>query len=88
MLASVRRSLFTGDDERQAYLAALLQGCIHVLENVNMLLDSDCYHQFCRLMARIKSNFQLRELVACEGYKTFIEKVALFTMESFRAFKV
>jgi len=80
----VRRSLFTGDDERKAYLEYFMKGILKLLENPKSLADEQCYHQLCRLLARIKSNFQLRELVAAQDYPKFIEAVANFTVKSFQ----
>eukprot|EP01080_Neovahlkampfia_damariscottae_P008717 gene8717-663_t len=84
LLSCVRRSLFTGDEEREAYLSRFISGIIQVLDNrKNILSDDDCYHQFCRLLTRLKSNFQLKELVACKDYPNFIKSCAVFTVESF-----
>lgn len=56
-----------------------------LLENpTSSLVDEQCFHQLCRLLARIKSNFQLRELVASSDYPKFIDAVANFTVKSFQ----
>jgi exportin-7 len=54
LLSSVRRSLFTGDDERKAYLSLFVDGIVSVLNTKQGLNVSDNYHQFCRLLARLK----------------------------------
>ena len=46
------------------------------------LADQGCYHEFCRLLMRLKSNYQLGELMRLEDYSTFIELVAKFTVSS------
>jgi exportin-7 len=77
--------LFTGDEEREVYLSRFITGINGVLDNRNNILaDEDCYHQFCRLLTRLKSNFQLKELVACKDYPKFLESCAVFTVESFK----
>lgn len=54
LLSSVRRSLFTGDDERKAYLSLFVDGIVNILTTKQGLNLSDNYHQFCRLLARLK----------------------------------
>ena len=46
------------------------------------LADSECYHEFCRLMMRLKSNYQLGELMRQDDYPRLIELVAKFTVSS------
>lgn len=43
-------------------------GIRFILENPSSLSDPACYHEFCRLLARLKSNYQLTEIVKVEGY--------------------
>jgi exportin-7 len=83
-LASVRRSLFTGDDERKTYLVRFVNGIEQVLQNNFGLGSQECYHEFCRLLARLKANFQLNEFVACNNYNSWLEKCANFTVASFK----
>ncbi len=40
------------------------------------------YHEFCRLLARLKSNYQLGELVKVEKYAQIIKLIAEFTVTS------
>lgn len=46
------------------------------------LADPNNYHEFCRLLARLKSNYQLGEIVKVEGYSEFIALIAKFTVTS------
>ena len=62
-LASVRRSLFTGETERSAFLARLVTGTRDVLRSNQGLAEHANYHEFCRLLGRLKTNYQLSELV-------------------------
>ena len=62
-LASVRRSLFTGEAERSAFLARLVTGTRDVLRSNQGLSEHANYHEFCRLLGRLKTNYQLSELV-------------------------
>ncbi|XP_038220964.1 exportin-7 [Zerene cesonia] len=40
------------------------------------------YHEFCRLLARLKSNYRLGELVMVDNYPRLIEAIAKFTVQS------
>lgn len=80
-IASVRRSLFT-NTERAKFLTHLVNGVKHILQNPQGLSDPSNYHEFCRLLARLKSNYQLGELVTVENYPEAIQLVAKFTVES------
>lgn len=46
------------------------------------LSDTDNYHEFCRLLARLKSNYQLGELIAVPCYPEAIALIAKFTVQS------
>jgi len=48
------------------------------------LSDANNYHEFCRLLARLKSNYQLGELVLVESYPEAIQLIAKFTIDSLR----
>ncbi|RWS05952.1 exportin-7-like protein [Dinothrombium tinctorium] len=80
-IASVRRSLFS-NTERAKFLTQLVTGVRRILENPQGLSDPSCYHEFCRLLARLKSNYQLSELVKVEGYPETIALIAKFTVTS------
>ena len=46
------------------------------------LQHQDNYHQFCRLLGRLKANYQLSELVKTDGYLEWLELAAGFTVMS------
>lgn len=54
MLGSLRRSLFSSDEERQAFLVRMVRGTLHILQAQCGLADHDNYHELCRLLARLK----------------------------------
>ncbi|KAL4714799.1 hypothetical protein ACJJTC_002658 [Scirpophaga incertulas] len=80
-LASVRRSLFS-NNERAKFLKRLSAGVLRILDNTQGLSDPTNYHEFCRLLARLKSNYQLGELVMVDNYNRLIELIAKFTVQS------
>ena len=82
LLSSVRRSLFPTDKDRAAFLGRLVSGIREMLSKRTGLHHQDNYHQFCRLLGRLKANYQLSELVKAEGYLEWLELAASFTVQS------
>lgn len=88
--ASFRRSFFN-NNERQLFLGQLVSGVCDILcatgngSGGGAMQEASCYHELCRLVCRLKSNFQLGELVALPGYTRFIELLAQFTVRSLEA---
>ncbi|TKR60380.1 hypothetical protein L596_027635 [Steinernema carpocapsae] len=85
-LASVRRTLFN-NTERQQYLGELVSGIKLVMQNSEKLRDSASFHEFCRVISRLKSNYQLCELMKVEDYKSMVELLAEFTIQSLRMYE-
>eukprot|EP00586_Coscinodiscus_wailesii_P002586 CAMPEP_0172484254 /NCGR_PEP_ID=MMETSP1066-20121228/11629_1 /TAXON_ID=671091 /ORGANISM="Coscinodiscus wailesii, Strain CCMP2513" /LENGTH=1123 /DNA_ID=CAMNT_0013248627 /DNA_START=273 /DNA_END=3644 /DNA_ORIENTATION=+ len=84
LLCSIRRSLFPTDKDRAAFLGRLMGGIRELLTNRTGLQHQDNYHQFCRLLGRLKANYQLSELVKAEGYIKWLELASDFTVQSIR----
>uniref|UniRef100_A0A8R1HPD2 Exportin-7/Ran-binding protein 17 TPR repeats domain-containing protein n=1 Tax=Caenorhabditis japonica TaxID=281687 RepID=A0A8R1HPD2_CAEJA len=82
-LASIRRTLFNGT-ERQAYVQKLVEGVVSVIMNPEKLSDQAAFHEFCRLIARLKTNYQLCELIAVPCYSHMLRLLAEFTVQSLR----
>lgn len=82
-MASVRRTLLN-NSERSKFLSELLNGIKMILENPDKLSDGAIYHEFCRLLSRLKSNYQLGELVKTPCYMQCIKLIADFTVMSLR----
>ena len=80
-MAAIRRSLFT-NNERTEYFHNLLGGVKTMLENINHLSDSDTYHEFCKLLARLRAIYQLTEFVKAPCWSDFIRLLAQFTVNS------
>lgn len=51
-----------------------------ILENPQGLAEQSSCHEFCRLLARLKSNYQLGELVKVESYADTIRLISEFTV--------
>lgn len=57
-------------------------GMYSILEQSNGLAaDEKSMHEFCRLIARLKANAQLHELISLDNYPGFIEKLFRFTVD-------
>ncbi|KAL3796830.1 hypothetical protein ACHAW5_002516 [Stephanodiscus triporus] len=82
LICSVRRSLFPSDKDREAFLGRVMTGIRELLKNQTGLQHQDNYHQFCRLLGRLKANYQLSELVKTEGYLEWLKLAASFTTQS------
>lgn len=60
----------------------ILLGIRSILEQANGLLANEkTLHEFCRLIARLKSNTQLHELIRIDNYPLFIETLFRFTID-------
>mmetsp|Transcript_10850 Transcript_10850/g.16184 ORF Transcript_10850/g.16184 Transcript_10850/m.16184 type:complete len:1123 (-) Transcript_10850:312-3680(-) len=82
LLCSVRRSVFPSDKERTAFLGRVIAGIRDLLSSQTGLQHQDNYHQFCRLLGRLKANYQLSELVKVDGYTDWLELAMSFTVTS------
>lgn len=60
-----------------------MMGCLEVLRRrESFLCDPAVYHEFCRLLSRIKVAFQVSELVQISCYPEFIKLVSDLTTHS------
>eukprot|EP00204_Picochlorum_oklahomense_P000244 CAMPEP_0118799344 /NCGR_PEP_ID=MMETSP1161-20130426/1583_1 /TAXON_ID=249345 /ORGANISM="Picochlorum oklahomensis, Strain CCMP2329" /LENGTH=1059 /DNA_ID=CAMNT_0006727019 /DNA_START=220 /DNA_END=3399 /DNA_ORIENTATION=- len=86
-MASVRRSLFSSEVERIAFLGRLIRGTRDILSSQRGLQHHENYHEFCRLLGRLKTNYQLSELVGLEAYPEWTSLVADFTIQSLKSWQ-
>ena len=86
-MASVRRSLFSSEVERIAFLGRLIRGSRDILASQMGLQHHENYHEFCRLLGRLKTNYQLSELVGLEVYPEWTALVADFTIQSLKSWQ-
>ena len=86
-LACVRRSLFMGEAERTRFLNQLINGTRGVLITRQGLEEHSNYHEFCRLLGRLKTNYQLLELVRVDNYADWVQRVAEFTVTSLNSWQ-
>ncbi|VDN06009.1 unnamed protein product [Thelazia callipaeda] len=85
-LSSLRRTLFSGS-ERQAYLTHLVKGVKGIMEQPDKLRQQESFHEFCRVVSRMKGNFQLVELIKIDEYPALLALLTDFTEQSLRAYE-
>ncbi|EGD78507.1 hypothetical protein PTSG_09205 [Salpingoeca rosetta] len=84
-LASIRRTIFATADDRMKYLGQLVDGLCRILQTEHGLKDGANYHEFCRLLARLKTTYQLSELVCLGRYRECLDYIARFTLLSLQS---
>jgi exportin-7 len=87
-IASVRRALFTDQEERSKFVISLMQGIRDVMVSSQGMDDGDNYNSFCRLLYRFRSAAPLNEMVDKPGYIEWIGMVADFSFKGFQSWKV
>eukprot|EP01041_Mallomonas_annulata_P002473 gene2473-4803_t len=81
-LSSIRRSLFASEKERTVFLQALMTGIQEIMRTKKGLEHVENYHEFCRLLGRLKASYQLSELVKTVGFSDFLSLAGDFTIKS------
>ncbi len=81
-LSSVRRSLFASEKDRTVFLQSLMTGIQSVMQSKKGLEHIENYHEFCRLLGRLKASYQLSELVKTTGFVEWLELAGDFTIKS------
>ncbi|KAI9208668.1 exportin-7 [Polychytrium aggregatum] len=84
IVMSTRRSLFS-DDEKANFLTWSMQVTHDILHYFIKLNDPGNYHEFCRLLVRLKTVNQLGEIIEKPNYNEWIDKIASFTIKSFHS---
>jgi exportin-7 len=81
-LSSVRRSLFSGEKERIDFLNFLMKNVHSIMLEKKGLEHVENYHEFCRLLGRLKASYQLSELVRTPGFSDWLGLAVDFTIKS------
>lgn len=80
--SSVRRSIFSSERERTVFLQALMTNIHNIMLTKKGLDDEDNYHEFCRLLGRLKASYQLSELVKTTNFMEWLALACEFTVSS------
>ncbi|KAK3257187.1 hypothetical protein CYMTET_33717 [Cymbomonas tetramitiformis] len=67
--------------------ARLMSGTREILRSQQGLTEHANYHEYCKLLGRLKTNYQLSELVNVENYAEWIQLVAEFTIKSLQSWQ-
>ena len=82
LLASLRRSLYSKEEERAAMLSSFIKGTSKILSSRAGLEDEECFHEVCRLLGRINAANQLTELSSNPQFGAWIDQVFSFTQNA------
>ena len=84
-IAAVRRGLLE-TQERNECLKEFILGVSAILTTEIHLANPDCFHQFCRLILRLKANYQMSELVKQQPhFEQLLNQLSEFTIKIFTA---
>ena len=64
------------------FLQSLMTGIQAVMQSKKGLEHVENYHEFCRLLGRLKASYQLSELVKTTGFMEWLELAGDFTIKS------
>ena len=84
LFASLRKSLYSKEEERAAMLSSYMRGTSQILANSLGLDDPECYHEFCRLLGRLNAANQLTDLSSNAQFSMWIDQVFAFTASALK----
>jgi exportin-7 len=87
LLSSTRRSLFVNEKQRTDFLECLMSGIEIIMRTRGGLQEPENYHEFCRLLGRLKTCYQLSELVKIANFQSWLELAGNFTIMSFQSWQ-
>lgn len=89
--ASIRRSIFSTEDSRHVYVQRIMQEIIFTLTTdvgQRKLQDTGNFHEFCRMLSRFNTTFQLTEICERKEFEQWISAISEFTSQGFHSWKV
>ncbi|KAG0358839.1 Exportin 7 [Gamsiella multidivaricata] len=88
--ASIRRSVFSTDSARHTYIHQMMQETILTLTTAagqSKLQDVSNFHEFCRMLSRFKSTYQLAEVCEYKDSEQWLSAIGEFTAQGFHSWK-
>ncbi len=67
-----------------AFLECLMNGVFIIMNQEQNLQHDENYHEFCRLLGRLKTSYQLSELIKIPNFKGWLQVACDFTCKTFR----
>ncbi|KAG0210337.1 Exportin 7 [Mortierella sp. GBA30] len=87
---SIRRSIFSSEVTRRTYISHVMQETTLTLTTTTgqtKLQDVGNFHEFCRMLSRFISTFQIAEIGAYKDSKQWFMAVGKFTEQGFHSWK-
>ncbi|KAG0262072.1 hypothetical protein BG011_000347 [Mortierella polycephala] len=88
--ASIRRSIFSSEETRGTYISHIIQETLLTLNTAagqTKLQDLGNFHEFCRMLSRFKSTYQIGDIGNCKDSKQWFSAIGEFTEQGFRSWK-
>ncbi|ORX56804.1 hypothetical protein DM01DRAFT_1334363 [Hesseltinella vesiculosa] len=85
LLASTRKALFTGEQERDRFVQTIMQSTQTIILQSQGMNDENNYNEFCRLLFRFRSMAPLNELAEKPFFEQWLQLVADFTLKAFQS---
>uniref|UniRef100_A0A6B2KWS9 Exportin-7/Ran-binding protein 17 TPR repeats domain-containing protein n=1 Tax=Arcella intermedia TaxID=1963864 RepID=A0A6B2KWS9_9EUKA len=82
-MVAVRDSIFSNDDQKSTFLSNFIFGLGKIISNVKEFNSPHIVHQIARILARLKANYQIRQIVDTRHYSAFIRHTAEFSIQLF-----
>lgn len=89
--ASIRRSIFSSGDARNTYISHFMREIALTLSTAAgqaKLQDVGNFHEFCRMLSRFKSTFQIAEIGSDKESKQWFTAIGEFSEQGFHSWKV
>eukprot|EP01127_Copromyxa_protea_P020943 TRINITY_DN7077_c0_g1_i1.p1 TRINITY_DN7077_c0_g1~~TRINITY_DN7077_c0_g1_i1.p1 ORF type:complete len:1109 (-),score=152.84 TRINITY_DN7077_c0_g1_i1:102-3401(-) len=84
LFAAIRCSLFSTEGARKAYLNNLVNGIGRVLSLCKDSNNDEIQHKLTRILARLKTNVQLKHFMELDNYNAFMEQVIAFSVDTIK----
>ena len=89
--ASIRRSLFSSDEARNTYIHRIMQETALTIKSQAgqaKLQDVGNFHEFCRMLSKFRSTFQLSEICEYKEFEQWISLIGEFSSRGLHSWKV
>ncbi|KAJ3210216.1 Exportin 7 [Dinochytrium kinnereticum] len=83
LVISCRRSLFN-EEEKTKLLSWILEAITEILRNPGSLDHDLNYHQFCRMLVRLRTVHQVKDIIEKPQFRDWIDLITSFTLKSFQ----
>eukprot|EP00923_Selenidium_pygospionis_P045719 GHVN01078968.1.p1 GENE.GHVN01078968.1~~GHVN01078968.1.p1 ORF type:complete len:1131 (+),score=105.62 GHVN01078968.1:200-3592(+) len=82
LLAAIRRSFLSKEEERSTYIQTLIQGTTNIIANRIGLESNECFHELCRLLGKINAVNQLSMLSTSPDFQPWLSELFQFSIKS------